>query len=81
MPGEGGEVLCPEEGLRALQVISVPREKSSPLVGVRVLGQGDASGVCALQRTSVMGLVGGAWEKSRCCGDSLCSMGSLCATD
>lgn len=77
----GGEVLCPEEGLHALRVVSVPWEKSSPLAGVRVLGQGDASGVCALQRTSAMGLVGGASEKSGRSGDSLCSMRCLCATD
>lgn len=76
----GAESCARREGLHALQVVSVPWEKSSPLAGVRVLGQGDASGVCALQRTA-MGLVDGASEKSGCSGDSLCSMGCLCATD
>lgn len=33
----GGDVVCPEEGLRALGSVFVPRDKSSPLAGVCVL--------------------------------------------
>lgn len=67
--GAGGGSVARRRAYHALRVVSVPWEKSSPLAGVRVLGQGDASGVCALQRTSAMGLMDGASEKSGCSGD------------